>query len=57
MGWHIASGNSDRLRRRVSYWLAFSTATSPTAQLDEKKWALSGLSAGAAGLVGYLVRK
>lgn len=41
----------------VIYWLAFNTATSPTAQLDEKKWALSVLSAGAAGLVGYLVRK
>jgi hypothetical protein len=36
----------------VIYWLAFNTATSPTAQLDEKKWALSVLSAGAAGLVG-----
>jgi hypothetical protein len=41
----------------VIYWLAFVTATSPTAQIDEKKWALSVLSAGAAGLVGYLIRK
>jgi hypothetical protein len=41
----------------VIYWLALNTALSPTAQVDEKKWALSVLSAGAAGLVGYLVRK
>ena len=39
------------------YWLAYNTATSPTAGADEKKWAMSILSAGAAGLVGYLVRK
>jgi hypothetical protein len=41
----------------VIYWLAFNTATNPATQVDEKKWALSVLSAGAAGLVGYLVRK
>ncbi len=41
----------------VIYWLAFNTAINPAAQVDEKKWALSVLSAGAAGLVGYLVRK
>jgi hypothetical protein len=39
------------------YWLAFVTATSATATPEEKKWAMSVLSAGAAGLVGYLVRK
>jgi hypothetical protein len=39
------------------YYLAFITATSATAMPDEKKWAMSVLSAGAAGLVGYLVRK
>jgi hypothetical protein len=39
------------------YYLAFVTATSPTATPEEKKWAMSVLSAGAAGLVGYLVRK
>jgi hypothetical protein len=39
------------------YWLAFVTATSATSTAEEKKWAMSVLSAGAAGLVGYLVRK
>jgi len=39
------------------YWLAYSTVISPTAGVEEKKWAMSILSAGAAGLVGYLVRK
>lgn len=39
------------------YWLAYETVTSATAGVDEKKWAMSILSAGAAGLVGYLVRK
>jgi hypothetical protein len=39
------------------YYLAFVTATSATAAPEEKKWAMSVLSAGAAGLVGYLVRK
>ena len=39
------------------YWLAFVTVTSETATPEEKKWAMSVLSAGAAGLVGYLVRK
>jgi hypothetical protein len=34
------------------YYLAFVTATSPTATPEEKKWAMSVLSAGAAGLVG-----
>jgi hypothetical protein len=37
------------------YWLADNTVTSASA--EEKKWAMSVLSAGAAGLVGYLVRK
>jgi len=39
------------------YWLAFNTVTSPSASAEEKKWAMSVLAAGAAGLVGYLVRK
>jgi hypothetical protein len=39
------------------YWLCYNTVTSPTAGAEEKKWAMSILSAGAAGLVGYLVRK
>ncbi len=39
------------------YWLSYSTVINPTAGAEEKKWAMSVLSAGAAGLVGYLVRK
>jgi hypothetical protein len=39
------------------YWLAYATVISATAETEEKKWAMSVLSAGAAGLVGYLVRK
>jgi len=39
------------------YWVAFNTVTSTSAGADEKKWAMSVLSAGAAGLVGYMVRK
>ena len=39
------------------YWLAFKTVTIAAASPEEKKWAMSVLSAGAAGLVGYLVRK
>ncbi len=39
------------------YWLAFNTVTNQSASPEEKKWAMSVLSAGAAGLVGYLVRK
>lgn len=38
------------------YWLAYNTVTSATASPEEKKWAMSVLSAGAAGLVGYLVK-
>ena len=39
------------------YWLSYDTVINPTAGAEEKKWAMSVLSAGAAGLVGYLVRK
>lgn len=39
------------------YWLCFNSVTSPTANAEEKKWAMSILSGGAGGLVGYLVRK
>ena len=38
-------------------WLCFATLTSSSASLDEKKWAMSVLSAAAGGLIGYLVRK
>jgi hypothetical protein len=37
-------------------WLCYSTLNSPSATSDEKKWAMSVLSA-AAGFIGYLVRK
>jgi hypothetical protein len=39
------------------YWLCFNSVTSATASAEEKKWAMSILSGGAGGLVGYLVRK
>jgi hypothetical protein len=38
-------------------WLCYNAITSPTASGEEKKWAMSILSASAGGLVGYLVRK
>jgi hypothetical protein len=39
------------------YWLAYKTASNAAASPEEKKWAMSVLPAGGAGLVGYLVRK
>ena len=39
------------------YWLCYNSVTSPTSSGEEKKWAMSILSGGAGGLVGYLVRK
>jgi hypothetical protein len=38
-------------------WLCVSTLTSAGASADEKKWAMSVLSAATGGIVGYLVRK
>jgi len=38
-------------------WLCVNTLTSSTATPDEKKWAMSVLSAAAGGMIGYLVRK
>ena len=38
-------------------WLCVSTLFSPSASADEKKWAMSVLSAAAGGIIGYLVRK
>jgi hypothetical protein len=38
-------------------WLCYSTLTSTSASADEKKWAMSVLSAAAGGIIGYLVRK
>lgn len=37
--------------------LCYSTLTSTTATADEKKWAMSVISAAAGGIIGYLVRK
>lgn len=41
----------------VVVWLATSTVLSPTAGAEDRKWAMSILTAIAGGLVGYLVRK
>lgn len=38
-------------------WLCYSTLSSSTATPEEKKWAMSVLSAAAGGIIGYLVRK
>lgn len=38
-------------------WLCYNAITSPTSSGEEKKWAMSILSASAGGLMGYLVRK
>jgi len=38
-------------------WLCYSTLLSTTATADEKKWAMSVLSAATGGIIGYLVRK
>jgi hypothetical protein len=37
--------------------LCVATLVSPTAQADEKKWAMSVLAATAGGVIGYLVKK
>lgn len=41
----------------VVVWLCFSTLTNAAASPDEKKWAMSVLSAATGGIIGYLVRK
>lgn len=38
-------------------WLCYSTLFAPNATVEEKKWAMSVLSAAAGGIIGYLVRK
>lgn len=38
-------------------WIAIDTVLSPTAGAEDRKWAMSLLTAIAGGLVGYLVRK
>jgi hypothetical protein len=37
--------------------LCYSTLSSATAAAEEKKWAMSVLSAATGGIIGYLVRK
>ena len=38
-------------------WLCYSTLVAASATPDEKKWAMSILSAATGGILGYLVRK
>jgi len=38
-------------------WLCYSTLSSSAASAEEKKWAMSVLSAATGGIIGYLVRK
>ncbi|WP_020564060.1 hypothetical protein [Methylosarcina fibrata] len=38
-------------------YLCYSTVISATAGAEEKKWAMSVLSAATGGIIGYLVRK
>lgn len=38
-------------------WLCFHALLSDATSADEKKWAMSILSAAAGGLIGYLIRK
>jgi len=48
-----ARGGNHRLVTRQVH----GTLTSGTATADEKKWAMSVLSAAAGGIIGYLVKK
>jgi hypothetical protein len=38
-------------------WLCYNTLTAQNASADEKKWAMSVLSAATGGIIGYLVRR
>jgi hypothetical protein len=38
-------------------WLCYDTLSSDTAAADEKKWAMSVLSAATGGIIGYLIRR
>jgi len=38
-------------------WLCVVTLTSAAASADEKKWAMSVLSAATGGVIGYLIRR
>ncbi|WGF90567.1 hypothetical protein [Marinivivus vitaminiproducens] len=37
--------------------LCYATLTSPDTSADEKKWAMSVLSAATGGIIGYLIRR
>jgi uncharacterized membrane protein YobD (UPF0266 family) len=37
--------------------LCYNTVTSAVATADEKKWAMSVLSAATGGIIGYLIRR
>ena len=41
----------------VFLWICYQTLMSPAASPEEKKWAMSGLTALAGGLVGYWAKK
>lgn len=38
-------------------WLCMTTLVANTASADEKKWAMSVLSAATGGVIGYLIRR
>jgi hypothetical protein len=38
-------------------WICVRTLTSPEAPAEEKKWAMSVLSAATGGIIGYLLRR
>lgn len=38
-------------------WICYNTLASVTASAEEKKWAMSILSAATGGIIGYLVRR
>lgn len=38
-------------------WMCYGTLQSASASAEEKKWAMSVLSAAAGGVIGYLIRK
>jgi hypothetical protein len=42
---------------RLIAWVCFRTLSSVTATAEEKKWAMSVLSAASGDTIGYLVRK
>ncbi len=41
----------------ILVWICLDTLKSPSASAEEKKWAMSTITAAAGGVIGYLVRK